>query len=169
MMNDEQKRVDGRRHTAYRKTATVAALPRLPSTFYCLLLFIIHHSEFIASSVHSVAGEPLQKVGIEVPGAEIGIGHDLLMYWDTGGDALDDEHVEGTGHTHDSFRAAAAVGDHLGDKRIVVRRDHGLSIGAPIDTHSRSARQGKAGDLPGARGEGLRILGANAALNRVAA
>jgi hypothetical protein len=48
--------------------------------------------------------------------------HQLLMQRDVGLDALDDHLRQRDAHAADGLVARVAVGDHLADHRVVVRR-----------------------------------------------
>ena len=64
---------------------------------------------------------------------------------------------------------SCAVGDQLGDQRIVVRRNYVVGIGGCVHADADVARQIQAGDASGRGRERVRILGIDAALDGVAA
>ena len=84
-------------------------------------------------------------------------------------DAFHDEHAERALHTGYRFVAITAVRDQLGDQRIVIRRNYALRIDSGIDTNADAAGQIEAGDLSGRWHEGFRMLGVDAAFDRMAA
>ena len=65
--------------------------------------------------------------------------------------------------------ARRAVHDQLGDQRVVVRRHAVAGAGMAVDAHAGAAGQLPAGDAPGRGREGVRVLGVDAAFERVAA
>src|ERR1700746_3687029 len=91
------------------------------------------------------------------------------MKRDGGVNALDDDHLKSTRHALASLGPVFAPHDKLGDQRIIIRRDRSFRVCGCIDAHPRPARWMK-GSVPARRGgELLRMLGVDAALDRVSA
>ena len=65
--------------------------------------------------------------------------------------------------------AVVAVGDDLADQRVVVRRHAVAVVEVRVDAHAVAARRVEGRHLAGAGHEGVRVLGIDAALERVAA
>ena len=81
---------------------------------------------------------------------------------------FDDRHLERALHPRDRFLAVAAVDDDLRDHRVVVRRDRAIGVRERLDADARAARHAEHVDHARRRHERLRILGVDAALDRVA-
>ena len=100
---------------------------------------------------------------------EAGIEHQLLVQRDVGLDAFDQHFGQGDAHAADGLVAGVAVGDQLADHRVVVLR-HGVAVvHMGVDADAGAAGNVPVADLAGARGELERILGVDAAFDRVAA
>ena len=67
-------------------------------------------------------GEAFDEVGIVVARREIGVGHNPLVQRNGGVDAFHHKQVKRPLHAADGFGAVAAVGNELGDQRVVVGR-----------------------------------------------
>src|SRR5437763_7150813 len=83
-------------------------------------------------------------------------------------DSFNDKHLEGALHAPDGFRAVAALNYEFGNHRIVVWRNDRVRISRRIHTYARASRRLERRDAPRRRDESVRILGINAAFNRVA-
>ena len=86
------------------------------------------------------------------------------------GHALDDELVERPQHAQARALAVAVPDAELGDQRVVEADDLVALLDARVDAHARSEGSRVAHDPPGRGPEaGARVLGVDAALDRVAA
>ena len=88
------------------------------------------------------------------------------------GRAVLDDHgalAQGAAQARDRLLAGAAVGDHLGDHRVEVGRDHVAGGDAAVDAHAGAGREVEHLDAAGRGREAhRRILGVQARLDRVA-
>src|ERR1017187_6394197 len=96
----------------------------------------------------TVTGKSTQEMGIEVPRLKIRIGHDFLLNGNGGGDAFNDEHLQGPSHAADGLVSVFTMDDKLGNKGIVVGRDHGLGVSGGIHSHAGATRFVKYRYLP---------------------
>ena len=100
--------------------------------------------------------EPLHEARAEPAGDEVRIAQDLQVERNRRLDAVDDRHLERAAHPGDRLGPVAAVGDDLGDQRVVVRRDRALGVRERVDAHARAARHAERVNDAGARRERLR-------------
>src|SRR5579883_661146 len=112
---------------------------------------------------------PLEIVDVGAPLPECRMGEDLLVQRYVGLDPLDHHLGERVAHARDRGLSRVAVGDQLADHRIVVGRYVVAGVDVAVDAHAGSARRVPQPDRAGRWHEGLRILGVDAALDRVAA
>src|SRR5579863_1449505 len=112
---------------------------------------------------------PLQVVNIGADLLERGVVADLLVQRHVGLDALDDHLGERVLHACDRGLARVAVGDDLGDQRIVVGRHVVAGIDMAVDAHAGSAGRVPQPDRPRRGHEGLGVFRVDAALHGVTA
>src|SRR5258708_19107368 len=111
----------------------------------------------------------LQIMDRDAAAHEARVVQELAMQRDIGLDAFDHHLGERDAHAGDGLLARGAVGDHLADHRVVVRR-HGVAlVDVRIDADPRTARGVIGGDLSRRGRKAIRILGVDAALEGVAA
>ena len=90
------------------------------------------------------------------------------MERDRGLDPLDHHFLQRALQPHDAALSRAAIDDQLGDHRIVIRRDAIAGIDPAIDAHMHAACRVIAGHHSGRGGEVERVLGVDAAFDRMA-
>src|SRR5690606_34466625 len=112
--------------------------------------------------------ETVHEGGRDAARLEVGVVQHLEMHGHRGVDALDDGHLERASHARDGFLARPAVRHELRDERVVVRRHVAVGVRERVDAHARPAGHAEDVDVPGAGREGVRVLGVDAALDRVA-
>lgn len=89
------------------------------------------------------------------------------MQRQVGGDAFDAHFAKRAPHAHDRLLARRRMDDELGDQGIVMRRNAITRRHMGIDPHAGAARQVKMGDEAWAGNEVVRVLGIDAALDRM--
>src|SRR6267142_340711 len=109
-----------------------------------------------------------QKSRVDVSLAECRIVKNLAMKRNRALNAFKNEHFEGTIHAANGLVARGPVNDELGYQRIVMRRNDVLGVGSRIDAHAGTARGIPGRDLPRRRFVCNRILGIDAAFERMA-
>jgi hypothetical protein len=100
---------------------------------------------------------------------ETGVVHQFLMQRDVGLDALDAHLRQGNAHPANRLIAAVAIGDHLGDHRVVMRRNGITLIDVRVDANPGPARGMIETDLARRRNEGEGIFGVDPAFDGMAA
>ena len=121
--------------------------------------------EFAAAA----AEEFLDEVGGVDAAAEFRVVQDGFLKRDGRLDAGDDVLVEGTVHLVHGVAPVGAVGDELGDHRVVVAGNGVAGVGVAVEAHAASAGCVVHLDLAGAGPEIVpRILGVDAALDGMA-
>src|SRR5437868_9725323 len=100
---------------------------------------------------------------------ELGSGDEALVQRNRRLDPVDHIFLECPAQSHQAFVAAVAGGDELGDQAVVIGRYLVAVIERAFDTNPDPARRMIVGDPARRRGEGVRALGVDAALDRVAA
>src|SRR5690606_37244051 len=101
--------------------------------------------------------------------AEAAVGEDALLQRDVGPDAVDDHLRKRNAHAADRLFAVGAVDDQLADHRVVVRWHAVAFVDVRIHAHAGAAGGVEVLDQAGRGHERLRILGVDAAFDRVAA
>ena len=99
---------------------------------------------------------------------ETDVGHDPLLQRDVALHPFDHRLGQRQAHARDGGGAVAAVHDQLADHRVVVRRDAVAVVQVGVHAHARAAGCLEALHRAGAGHEGVRVLGVDAALDRVA-
>src|SRR5688572_18942131 len=110
----------------------------------------------------------LEVMDVRAALLEAHVRHDPALQRHVRLDAVDDHLAERDAHPRDRLRALRAVHDQLADHRVVVRRDLVALVDVRVDAHAGAARRVEVADQAGRRHERLRILGVDAALDRVA-
>src|SRR6185312_16027147 len=82
--------------------------------------------------------------------------------------AFDDELLERAAQAPDAALAVGAVDDQLADHAVVIRRDLIAGVEAAIDADVHAAGRDVVLHEAGRRGECLRVLGVDPALDRMA-
>src|SRR3954447_26109900 len=109
--------------------------------------------------------QPLDRV---VAGEELGVADQLLVEGYGGLHPLDNELLERALEAADAAVAVGPVDDQLADHAVVIRRDLIAGIEPAIDADVHAARCDVILHQARRRGEGLRVLGVDAALDGVA-
>src|SRR5690606_28431453 len=102
-------------------------------------------------------------------GLEAAVAHDPLLQRDVGLDAVHHHLAQRHAHPRDRLVAVGAVHDQLADHRIVVRRDRVALVDVRVHAHAGAAGRVEVLDQAGRGQEAVRILGVDAAFDRVAA
>src|SRR3984957_3825406 len=113
--------------------------------------------------------EPLNKPRIDPASAKIRIGQDSAVQRNRRVDALDDKHLQRPRHARNSLVAVLAAHNKLGNQRIVIWRNDAFGVGRGIDANACTARLVKCRNPSRRRSEFFRMLGIDAALNRMPA
>src|SRR6202035_4525070 len=101
--------------------------------------------------------EPFHELGIELPGAELRIGEDLLVHGNGGMNSLHHELAERPLHLVHRLFAILTVADQLGDHRVIIRRDYTLGVLSGVNPYAVAARNIERRDLARAGRELLRM------------
>src|SRR5258708_21940964 len=110
----------------------------------------------------------LEVMDVHAAADERRVVHQLLVERDVGLDALDHHLGERYPHARERLLTRVAVGDELADERVVVGRDVVVGVDVRVVADARAAGDVVLRDAPGRGHEGVRILGVDAALDRVA-
>src|SRR5688572_18770961 len=111
----------------------------------------------------------LQIVNVQAAGLERRVVEDLLVQRNVGLDALDDHFRQRVLHARDRGVAILAVRDQLADERVVERRHGVAAVQVAVDADARTARRVEQLYRSRRGNEALRVLGVDAALDRVPA
>ncbi len=114
--------------------------------------------------------QAVEVAGVDVRGAEVGVGEDAAEEVDVGRDAADDILVQRAQHAVDGRLARGRVGDELGEHGVVVERNAPALVDGAVFAQAGAAGLDELGDPAGRREEVVvRIFGVDAALDGVAA
>src|SRR5262249_22736867 len=81
--------------------------------------------------------EPLEKARAVPACDKIRVGQNLMMKWNGGVNAFDDEHLECSAHAADRLAAILPAHNQLGDHGIIVGMNHALVVRCRIHAHAR--------------------------------
>src|ERR1700686_949750 len=109
------------------------------------------------------------EAGIEIPRPEFRVRQNPPVQRNRRIDSFHDKHSQRAAHARDGFAAILTTDHQLGNQRIIIRRNRAFSIGGRVDTHARPSRRIESSDLPRRGRELLRMLGIDAALDRMSA
>src|SRR5690606_2337794 len=109
----------------------------------------------------------LQVVDVAPAFLEAAVGHDPLLQRDVGLDPVHDHLAERHAHARDRGGAVGPVHDQLADHRVVVRRHAVALVDVRVHAHAGAAGAVEVLDQAGRGQEGLRVLGIDAALDRM--
>src|ERR1700678_2358435 len=82
--------------------------------------------------------EAVEEASIEFTSNEVRLGEDTLVQRNGGLNSFHHESIERLLHARDSLGAVVAVGDQLGDQRIVVWGNDATRVGAGVNAHTRA-------------------------------
>src|SRR5688572_7794542 len=115
-------------------------------------------------------GEPLfEEVDRRAAAYELVVEQQLLVQRNVGADAFDDHLGQRDAHAGERLVARVAVRDDLADHRVVVRRNEIVRVHVAVDADAGSPGHVPRRDATGRGHERERILGVDAALDRVPA
>ena len=112
--------------------------------------------------------EALHELRAQTPRQEVGVAENAQVHGNGRLDSLHHRHLQRALHANDRFVAVAAVGNHFGDHRVVVRRNRAIGVGGRVDADAWPATDAEHADVAGRRHERLGIFGIHPALDRVA-
>src|ERR1700712_944459 len=106
---------------------------------------------------------------IEVAASELSALEDLFVKRRGGGDAVDDEFVEGADHSDDRLLTVLSPADELADHRVVERRNGVTGLDVGVHSDAETARGAEACDCSRTRCEAaVGVFRVDATLDRVA-
>ena len=119
-----------------------------------------------AASRDALTGEEaFEEEGRNMALLEVGVVENSFVQRDGRLDTFDHKLIEGSAHAGDGFLSIPAMGDDLGDHRIVERNDHHVRFHRRVDSYAESAWCAVFSDHAWTRGELFRVFGIDAAFD----
>ena len=103
--------------------------------------------------------EAFEEEGRDVALLEVRIVEDAFVQGNGCLDTFDHKFIEGSAHAGDGFLPIAAMGDDLGDHRIVERDNHHVRLHRRVDSDSESTWGAVFGDHAWTRRKFIRVFG----------
>ncbi len=119
------------------------------------------------SRVALTGEEPFKEQGRDMALLKVGIIENAFVQRDGRLDAFDHKFVEGSAHAGNGLLPVPAMGDDLGDHRIVERDDHHVRLHRRVDSHAESTWRAIFGDEAGAGCKFVRVFGVDTAFEAV--
>src|SRR5512135_3739788 len=109
----------------------------------------------------------LEPVDVVIAVDDVGLGDQRAEQRDRGLDAIDDELSERPLESHQAFVARAGMHDELADQTVIIGWNRIAGISARIDPDAKAAGRMEMGDGARRWPERVRVLGVDAALDRM--
>src|SRR5262245_43636128 len=130
---------------------------------------LARYRENLCRRLRLLLEKSLNEPGIKLPSAKFRIHQNPPVQRNRCMNALDDKHLESATHALAGFVAILATHHQLRDQRVVVRWNYAFRIRGRVNAYASPTRRIERRNLPGRGRELLRVLGVNAAFDRVPA